>query len=314
MKVSIVIPAYNEEGNVRVISNRILEVLDGQYAYEIIFINDGSSDRTLERLKELNAENPNIHYISFSRNFGHQNALKAGIDYATGDCIISMDADMQHPPEFIPEMLQRWQEGYDIVYTKREEVKTLPYFKRKTSSLFYKLMNRMSDIEIEPGAADFRLVDRKVAQVLRDSRESNLFMRGFISWIGFRQYKIDYRPAERFSGTTKYTVKKMLLFAINGITSFSVKPLQFSIALGLLMSAGAFLYALYAIYMHFFTDSTISGWTSVLVSVLFVGGIQLFILGIIGEYIGKIFMQTKNRPTYIVRETDQGLNTTFFRN
>jgi dolichol-phosphate mannosyltransferase len=214
-----------------------------------------------------------------------------------------MDADMQHPPKLITEMIEKWKQGFDIVYTQREKDKNLPFFKAITSNLFYKIINKLSDVHIEDRTADFRLIDRKVADLLRNSDEINIFLRGYISWIGFRQFKIIYIPAPRFAGNTKYNSRKMFNLAMNGITSFSVKPLRFSIILGSTVSFVGFIYALYAILITMFTDKTIPGWSSILVSVLFLGGIQLIVLGIIGEYLGKLFMQAKHRPDYIINKT-----------
>lgn len=303
VEISIVIPAYNEEGNIHVVINRLSEVLNTIGTYQIIFVNDGSSDNTLEELKKAAKENSKIHFISLSKNFGHQAALKAGIDYAHGNCIISMDADLQHPPALIPEMVNFWKEGYDVVYTQRTEDKGLSFFKKFTSKYFYFLLRKMSDVHIEEGTADFRLLDKKVADIIRQTNDPFLFIRGLVPWMGFKQKKIIYQPDERYSGTTKYTLKKMAAFAINGITSFSIKPLRFATFLGIIISLFAFVYGTYAIIIYFVNDKVISGWASLLTSVLFIGGIQLVILGIIGEYIGKIYIQLKNRPIYIVKES-----------
>ncbi len=301
--ISIVVPAFNEETNVRILAEKVKEVLADTYLYELIFIDDGSSDNTLAMLKSLHAEQPNVHYLSFSRNFGHQSALKAGLDAASGDCVISMDADLQHPPALLPTFIQKWKEGYDIVYTQRVESDDLSFLKKQTSTGFYKLLNQLSEIELEAGTADFRLMDRKVVNIVKNSSESNLFLRGFIAWMGFKQHKIAYEPDARFSGTSKYTFKKMFALAINGITSFSIKPLQMATYLGASISLLSFLYGLYAIYAHIFTDKAETGWTSILTSILFIGGLQLLVLGIIGEYLGKVLMQTKARPDYLVRES-----------
>lgn len=301
MKVSVVIPAFNEENNILPLTKQLKEVL--QDDFEVLFVDDGSTDSTLDVLKQLHQKDNRFRYLSFSRNFGHQNAIKCGIDYATGECIITMDADLQHPPSLIPEMISKWREGYDIVYTQRIEEKEISFFKRCSSSFFYSLMNKLSDVKLDPGSADFRLVDQRVAEVIRNTNESNLFIRGFVSWMGFRQHRITYHAAPRHSGKTKYSFRKMFSFALNGITSFSIKPLRFSIVMGMLISFFAFIYAMYAVVLYmFFPERAVAGWASVLVSVLFMGGIQLLFLGVLGEYLGKLFMQSKNRPTYIVKE------------
>ena len=307
MKISIVIPAYNEEENLPEVAARIKEHLSSRYEREIIFVDDGSSDNTQQVLRELRAQDAEIHYVLLARNFGHQSALRAGIDYATGDCVISLDADLQHPPQLIPELLGHWLAGYDIVYTQRRDDEQLPWLKRRTSAAFYGLMNSLSNVSFEPGTADYRLIDRRVADVVRASPDVELFLRGFIHWVGYRQKRVEYTPEPRFRGTTKYTVRKMVKLALNGITSFSVRPLHFATLAGIIVSAGAFLYALYALYVLVFTSRAVAGWASVLISVLFIGGIQLLVLGIIGEYLGRLFIQSKQRPAYLVRETDEGL-------
>lgn len=307
MKISVVIPAYNEEENLPEVAARIKENLSERYERELIFVDDGSSDNTQRVLRELRAQDPDIHYVLLARNFGHQSALRAGIDYATGDCVISLDADLQHPPRLIPEMLGHWLEGYDIVYTQRQDDDKLPWWKRRTSAAFYELMNGLSSVNFEPGTADYRLIDRRVADVVRDSPDVELFLRGFIHWVGFRQKRIAYVPDARFRGTTKYTVRKMVKLALSGITSFSVRPLHFATLAGFAVSGLAFLYAFYALYVLLFTTRALPGWASVLVSVLFIGGIQLLVLGIMGEYLGRLFIQSKQRPAYLVRETDPGL-------
>lgn len=304
-KISIVIPAHNEEGNILPLTEAIDQVFKTlNYPYELIFVDDGSTDQTLSVLQSQATRHPDLFYIEFSRNFGHQPALKAGIDHADGDCIISMDCDMQHPPFLIPELIKKWEEGYDIVYTRRKDDKKLPYFKRKTSHWFYLFTNKISGVELEEGTADFRLIDRRVADVFSSFTENDLFIRGMIKWMGFRQYAIDYIPGERLAGETKYTFKKMLSFAMKGITSFSVSPLYAAMYIGIVMACAAILYLPYVLYAYL-TGHTAAGWASVLLSVVFFGGLQLIILGILGIYIGKLFMQVKNRPTYIIRTTNK---------
>ena len=300
--LSIIVPAFNEEGNIEAVAEQIKQQAEQFRKYEIIFINDGSTDATAEKLRMLHRSNPNIQFISFSRNFGHQSALLAGIHHASGDCIISMDADLQHPTAMIPQLVSKWQEGFDIVTTIRDDSQNTSWFKRSTSSVFYKLMNRLSNITLEEGAADFRLIDRSVAQVISNSREYNLFLRGYIAWLGYKQCMVPYIPHQRQSGKTKYSFGKMMMLAINGITSFSVKPLRVAMILGTAISLLAFIYAIYAIYVYLETNEAVPGWTSVLVSILFIGGLQLLILGIIGEYLGRTLMQTKQRPDYVIME------------
>ncbi|MEI6507113.1 MAG: glycosyltransferase family 2 protein [Bacteroidota bacterium] len=298
--VSIVLPAYNESANIPVIAGRIQDVFKTlNYKYEMIFVNDGSRDNSQDVLVELHNSNPNINYIELSRNFGHQNALKAGLDMANGDCVISMDCDLQHPPELIVEFLAKWEEGYEVVYSLRQESKDLSQFKRKTSNLFYALINRMSEIHIEPGSADFRLLDRKVATVFSSLSENEPFIRGLIKWLGFKQYAITYDPAKRFAGESNYTVKKMFRFAMQGLTSFSIRPLYSAIYLGFIFSFLSLSYIPYVVY-SLWVHKEVQGWASMLMTIVFFGGIQLIILGIIGIYIGKLFIQSKQRPNYII--------------
>jgi dolichol-phosphate mannosyltransferase len=303
-KISIVVPTYNEEGNIEVLYHEIRVVFESIKLgdFELIYVNDGSSDRSLECIKRLSQEDKRIRFLSFSRNFGHQNALKAGLDHADGDAIISMDADLQHPPSLIPKMIQRWKEGNDVVYSIRHDYSQISWFKKKSSKFFYRLVNYLSDTKLEEGTADFRLLDKKVVAVLKTYSESNLFFRGIIPTLGFKQIGIQYTPQNRFSGTTKYSFSKMFKFALTGITSSSAKPLYFSIYLGLIFAATAFLYAIYAIYIALFTNEAVTGWTSIIASILFIGGIQLIMIGIIGIYLGKLFTQSKNRPNYIIEE------------
>lgn len=302
--VSIVIPAHNEEENIIVIVNRIEKVFETlPYRFEILVVDDGGTDKTLEVIEHLSKAKDNFYYIEFSRNFGHQPALKAGLDYAKGDCVISLDADLQHPPELFKQMLEKWKEGYDIVYTRRKEDKRLSFKKRKTSTLFYKLMNSLSDIEIEPGTADFRLLDRKAVNVFKGFRENDLFVRGLVKWLGFRQYAIDYIPEARFAGASKYNIKRMRKLAIQGVTSLSIRPLHMAVYLGFFFSVLSLLYVPYVLHA-FYYGKHVSGWASLIMTVVFFGGLQLIILGIIGIYIGKMFMQTKNRPNYIIRSTN----------
>ena len=300
---SIVVPVMNEEGNVELITEKIIGALKNDTSYEILFVDDGSTDNTLPILKQLHGNNPQIKYVSFSRNFGHQLALRAGLDYAKGNCVISLDGDLQHPPELIPDMIEKWKIGeYDIVYTIRKEDKRLSFFKRISAKLFYRVLNYFADITIESGSADFRLLDRKVVDCIKQFQESPLFFRGIIPWVGFRQCAIEYTPQERFSGISKYSLRKMFHFALNGILSFSVKPLMLSIYLGCTISFLAFCYGMYAIIQKVFLNNAISGWASIVAVVSFIGGMQLICLGIIGVYLGRLFIDTKRRPPYIIQE------------
>jgi glycosyltransferase involved in cell wall biosynthesis len=304
-KIAIVIPSFNEEGNIEIMAKSIKDTMQVlPYDYEVIFVDDGSSDNTLVKLKELSQSYDNLFFVELSRNFGHQNALKAGVDIANANAVITMDGDMQHPPELIPELLKKWEEGYDVVYTRREDDKSNSYFKRKTSKGFYSVMNYLSEVNFEPGTADFRLMDEKVVAVFTDFSENELFIRGLVSWLGFKQFALDYVPAERFSGKSKYTMKKMMRFAIQGITSFSTRPLHIAIFLGVGLSFFAFVFYIgYVLYSMYF-GHIISGWASVISTIVFFGGLNLIVLGIIGMYIGKLFIQSKQRPNYLIRSTN----------
>lgn len=302
-KISIVIPAYNEEGNLVLMYWRIKAVFEKMqgYDFEIIFVNDGSRDNTQNRLEEMAIDFEEVKYIEFSRNFGHQPAVKAGMDWADGNAVISMDGDLQHPPELIPEMIQKWEEEYDVVYTIRTYPKEISYFKRKTSDLFYRFLSQISDVDLtNGGGSDFRLMDTSVVQVMRNLKEDDLFLRGLTSWMGFKQTGIEFVAGERFSGQSSYDLKKMFNFAFTGITSFSVKPLYIATYLGFMFSGLSLLYIPYVLYA-FITKTEISGWASLIMTVVFFGGVQLIILGILGIYLGKIFKQTKGRPNYIIR-------------
>jgi dolichol-phosphate mannosyltransferase len=307
-EISIVIPTYCEEGNIFELFEKLHEELSKSniHSYEIIYINDGSHDNSLLKIKELALRDERVKYIHFSRNFGHQNALRAGLDFAKGDAVISMDADLQHPPELISTLIGHWKEGNKVVYTKRKDTNDLSFFKKMTSKMFYKLVNYLSETKLEEGTADFRLLDRSVVEALKKFNENNLFYRGIIPGLGFKQYGIDYIPNERFSGQTKYTFSKMVRFALTGITSSSAKPLYFSIYLGAFLALCSFIYALYAIYVAIFTTEAVAGWTSTIASILFIGGIQLMMLGIVGIYLGKLFSESKKRPNYIIEESNIG--------
>ena len=280
--LSIVIPTFNEEGNIEILYSKLIETLTPLELdeFEFIFVDDGSQDRSLEIVQKLSIDDPRVKYISFSRNFGHQPALKAGLDHAQFAGVVSLDADLQHPVELIPEMIEKWKNGAEVVYTKRKDV-SLPWFKRTTSKLFYRIINTLSQIKLEDGVADFRLLDQKVIHALRAYKESNLFIRGLIPALGFKQESIDYKPHKRFAGETKYSFSKMIRFALTGITSLSAKPLYFSIYFGVFFAMLAFIYGLYAIYIFAFGHEAIPGWTSIIASILLIGGIQLIMIGII---------------------------------
>ena len=303
-KISIVIPVYNEEENIQIIADELSRVLADCNNYEIIFVDDGSKDKTLEKIKQVCRSDKRVFFLSFSRNFGHQNALRAGLDCSTGDAVVTMDGDLQHPPEVIPEMIAKWKEGFDIVFTTRRDSQETPALKRNTAKWYYRIINRIADIDLKRGAADFRLMDRKVVDSLKRFDEKAIFYRGLVAWLGFRQYELVYDPLQRMFGETKYSFRKMLRLAVDGITSFSLFPLRAAAVIGMIMAVFSFIYVVYALYIKFFTASAVSGWVSIMAGIYFLGGIQLIFLGLCGEYIGRIFMEVKKRPNYIVAESN----------
>ena len=303
-KIDIVVPCYNESENIRPLYEAIKEVFAKElpdYDFNLLLVNDGSHDSSLLVLQQLAKEDERVKYLSFSRNFGHQLAVKAGLDHAFAPAVISMDADLQHPPALIPTLIRKWEEGAQVVATLRTYPEEISKKKRKSSQQFYKLLNLLSDIEIKEGSADFRLLDQAVVEVIRHMRENEPVLRGMVPWVGFTQVYVPYTAQARYAGETKYTIKKMFQLALSGVTSFSVKPLYFAVFLGFFFSLLSVLYVPYVIY-SFLNGSEISGWASLIMTIVFFGGLQLIILGIIGVYIGKIFTQTKERPAYIIQE------------
>lgn len=300
--LSVVIPLLNEEGNIQVLYSSLIPVLERLGKdFEIIFVDDGSKDSSFAQIAGISAKDERVLGVSLSRNFGHQIALTAGMEHASGDVVITMDGDMQHPAEVIADLYKKYEEGYDIVNTIRTETADSGVFKKVTSSWFYRIINNLSDIHIEPAAADFRLMNRKTVDAFLQLREKDRFTRGLISWMGFKQAMIPYTAPPRFSGRSKYSITKMFRFAADGITSFSAKPLRVSFFAGLIVSLIGLLYSIYAI-IEYFGGKTIPGWTSILVSILIIGGIQLISIGIIGEYLARVFNEAKNRPLYLVKQ------------
>ena len=305
-KISVVVPMYYEEEVAKECYTRLKNVLEKieNYNYEIIFINDGSKDKTLEILKEIAKENKSVKIISFSRNFGHQCAVTAGLRYVTGDAIVIIDADLQDPPELIPEMLKLWEEGNEVIYGKRKSREGESRFKLLTASMFYKTLNALSDVEIPKDTGDFRLVDRKVVEVINSLPEHNKFLRGLFSWVGFKQKAYEYERKERYAGKTKYPLKKMLKLAQDGIFSFSIKPLKIVGAMGILSVIISIILFVYAVLSYAFDwNNLVPGWTSLMVTMTFIGGMILISLWMIGEYIGRIYDETKRRPEYIIEKT-----------
>jgi polyisoprenyl-phosphate glycosyltransferase len=300
---SVVVPVYNEELVVRESYKRLKAAMDAiNETYEIIFVNDGSRDKTALIINEICEADKNIKFIDFSRNFGHQIAITAGMDYSEGEAVVVIDADLQDPPEVIPRMLEKWREGYDVVYGKRAERKGDSFFKKATAAVFYRLLKKMTDVDIPVDTGDFRLIDRKVCDALKEVNERNRYVRGIISWLGFKQTGVEFVRDRRFAGETKYPLKKMLKFAFDAITSFSYKPLKMASYLGAALSVLSFIYLFVVLYEKFFTNRTVQGWTSILAVNLFFNGIVLIMLGVIGEYIGRIYDEAKGRPLYVIRQ------------
>lgn len=302
--LSIVIPCYNEEDVIGETMKRLqsfcseLQDLD----VELIFVDDGSSDCTRDLLKRFAQDDSRIKIIGFARNFGHQIAVTAGIDAANGDAVVLIDADLQDPPEVIHQMIIKWRDGFDVVYGTRTKRPGESAFKLLTARIFYRLLNKLSDVVIPLDTGDFRLMSRQVVDTLRAMPERDRFVRGMVSWVGFKQTALPYVRAERFAGKSKYPLRKMLRFATDGILSFSTKPLQMSIAMGMFCACLALLGIAYALYLRLFTNIWVEGWTALMIAVLFLGGVQLISVGILGEYIGKIYSEIKSRPLYIVQE------------
>ena len=302
--ISVVVPMFNEEEVVYESYKRLKGVMDSlNETYELVFVNDGSRDATPVIVRHICEADPTVHLIDFARNFGHQTAITAGMDYASGDAVVVIDADLQDPPEVIPDMIAKWREGFDVVYGKRAERKGETFFKRFTSAAFYRVLRALTDVDIPVDTGDFRLIDRKVCDALKLIKERNRYVRGLISWLGFRQTGVEYVRDKRFAGETKYPLKKMLRFAFDAITSFSFKPLKLSSYVGVTISLGGFAYLMVVLYLKLFTDRTITGWASMMAVSLFFNGVVLMMLGIIGEYIGRIYDEAKGRPLYLVRDT-----------
>lgn len=300
--MSLVLPIHNEEGNIPELYARSKKVLSGIGSHEIIFVNDGSRDNSLAKLMEICASDKNAKIIDFSRNFGHQIAISAGINNAIGQAVVVMDSDLQDPPEVIYDLFGKWREGFEVVYAKRKTRKD-GVFKRLTAFIFYRLMKKMANVEIMEDAGDFYLMNKQAANSMKDIGENSRFMRGLTSWIGFKRTCVFFDRMDRKDGKTSYPLKKMIKFAIDGVTSFSYIPLRMATYLGLLSVVAGFILGIYAVYQKiYFPQETAKGWTSLILSIFFIGGVQMIILGIMGEYIGRIYTETKNRPLYIIRK------------
>jgi dolichol-phosphate mannosyltransferase len=300
--VSVVVPCYNEQESLPALHERLTKVLrDATDHYEIILANDGSRDRTLEIMRSLVDRDPHVRAVDLSRNFGHQVCLTAGLDHARGEVVMMIDADLQDPPELLPEMIEKWRAGADVVYAVREKREGESWFKLLTAAAFYRLLRWSTKIDIPIDTGDFRLIDRRALRAVLELRERNRFLRGLFTWVGFRQEPIYYNREARFAGETKYPLKKMVRFAMDGITSFSALPLHLAFWVGLIAAGIAFVYSMRVLYLGF-SGGTVPGWASNTISVLFLGGVQLVMIGVLGEYISRIFDEVKGRPLYLVRE------------
>lgn len=305
MDISVIIPVFNEEKNIPVLYERLVNAVTSiSNNYEFIFVNDGSKDQSLAVIKSLAANNSQIKYIDFSKNFGHQPAVFAGLEYATGNSIVIIDADLQDPPELINDLYAKIQQGYDVVYAQREHRVGESWHKLLTAKLFYRFINNLSEVPIPLDTGDFRIITKKIRDILIAMPEHNKFLRGQIAWTGFNQTCVKYKREERYEGKTNYSYAKMVSFAFDGITSFSNMPLRLATYMGFLVSFISFIVILYTLYQKYANNNTVQGWSSLMVSILFIGGVQLICLGIIGEYLGRIMDNVKNRPLYIIRDSN----------
>ncbi len=300
-KLSVVVPMYFEEEVAQQFHDRLFGVIT-EFDYEIIYVNDGSTDNTLPILKKIASQNKNVKILSFSRNFGHQSAVTAGVKYAKGDCVVIIDADLQDPPELIPDMIALWKQGNEVVYAKRKKRKGESVFKRITAKTFYRLLSTLTDTDIPNDTGDFRLIDRKVADAFNKMSEHSRFIRGMVAWLGFKQIPIEYVRDVRFAGETKYPFNKMLKLALDGILSFSVKPIKLVTKLGaltLLFSLGVIIYVLIS---KFTGNALTDGWASTMIIITMLSGVQLISLGVVGGYISRIYEESRNRPIYLISE------------
>ena len=303
-KITLLIPAYNEELSLPSLYKELVGLMDNQpnYEWEVLFVNDGSKDKTLECIKELRVSDKRINYVDLSRNFGKERAMLAGFDYATGDATVIMDADLQDPPSLIPEMIKYWEEGYDDVYALRKDRGKESWLRKKLSLAFYDILQRSTRIEVLPNVGDFRLLDRSCIEALKKLRESERYTKGMFCWIGFRKKEIKFDRGNRTAGNSSWNFFSLFGLAIEGITSFTTVPLRFATIMGVIVSLTSFIYIMYIILKVFLWGEPVQGYPSMMCVILFLGGVQLLSLGIIGEYLSRVFSESKNRPTYIARD------------
>ena len=300
--VSIVVPVYNEAENIVAFHQKICEVMEAApYLFELLFVDDGSQDTSVVLLDQICQRDPRVRMLVLSRNYGHQTALTCGLDYAAGDVVITMDGDFQHPPELVPVLLQQWEAGFEVVQTVRMSTEGVSFFKQWTSSMFYRVINALSDVKIVEGGSDFRLLDKKAVRAFRLFRERARFIRGMVSSMGFRTTQFEFVAPPRRAGVSKFSLHKMLHFALDGITAFSRLPLRFALYAGIVCGLISFVLTFHVLYIKLMTEEAVAGWATVAASILFLGGLQLIGIGIVGEYVGRIFEEVKQRPLYLVR-------------
>jgi len=302
-KISVLIPVFNEEASLQQLFERLLKLIhaNGRFAWEVLLVNDGSTDNSLLLLSHMHEKDNRFNYLDLSRNYGKEVAMLAGFDYVKGDCMVIMDADLQHPPELIPEMIQYWEEGYDDVYGKRRVREGESFLRKNISRWFYKFLQKLTHVEIQQDTGDFRLLDKTCIDALRSMRESQRYTKGMYSWIGFNKKEILFNQDARCAGSSKWNYVKLSELAIEGITSFSISPLRISSLVGVMVSLSAFIYMIYVFIQALLVGDPVKGYPTMMVVILFLGGFQLLSMGIIGEYLGRIFMETKNRPPYFAR-------------
>ena len=304
VEFSIVLPAHNEVVNIAPIIAELRRLMSVVGRTEIIGIDDGSSDGTLEALRAAATADPMVRYVSFTRNFGHEAAMRAGLRAARGQAVILMDADFEHPPELVPQLVEQWRGGFKVVAAQRMDDAAVSRFKRATSRLYYRVLGALGDVQMEPGSADFLLLDRAIVDTINGFENQELFLRGLVRWLGFPIAKISYRPGQRRHGASKYSIGRMVELALTGIAAHSVRPLRAAIWLALGFAMLGMLFVVYSIVSFFFVQHTVAGWTSIMAAIAILGAAQLFVLGIVGEYVGRILRETRRRPSYVVAETE----------
>lgn len=303
--ITVLIPCFNEERSLPLLYDKLVELgSDKRYVWEFLFINDGSKDNTLNVLKEMAKKDIRVHYISLSRNFGKENAMLAGFDMASGDCLVIMDADLQHPPMLIPDMLHLWEDGYEDVYARRKDRKTDSWLRRKLSSWYYQFLQKVSNIDVLQNVGDFRLLDRKCIDALKTMRETERYTKGMYCWIGFKKTELEFEVSDRIAGKSSFSYRKLVSLAINGFTSYTTAPLKLSTYIGVIISIVSFILMIYFLIKALLFGDPVQGFPTIITVILFLGGIQLLSLGIIGEYLGKVFNETKRRPVYLISETN----------